>query len=183
MSGSILSPSLDFRPFFLSLLTLVAWLSLTSAAIAPTPQLNNTDQIDRYIVVFKPNLSETAISDHIRQVQQHHGLPQLNSTTANLSTTINLKNNVQPKLQYSTIGKFQWYSGEFYARSFEHLLATNIQSKSNPIHYWEKDISVSLQELVQTDPPSWVSSKCWSVAAKRVWPGTYQHIYVGIGPD
>lgn len=153
---SSISPSLHFR-FSIPLLLLAAWLFATfaNAATAPTPQLNNTEEIDRYIVVFKPNLSQRTIREHIRQVQQHHVLPQANST--NLSTTINLNSNIQPTLRYSTIGKFQWYSGEFYAKSFENLLATNIQSRSNPIHYWEKDIPVSLQELVQTNPPSWVS--------------------------
>ncbi|KAI7906052.1 peptidase S8/S53 domain-containing protein [Cokeromyces recurvatus] len=70
-------------------------------------------------------------------------------------------------IKYNSIGKFRWYTGKFHSEDIENLLNTNATRKNitnnimfnedqnEPIHYWIKDVTFSLQEFIQTNPPSW----------------------------
>ncbi|KAI8381582.1 peptidase S8/S53 domain-containing protein [Radiomyces spectabilis] len=151
----------------LSLLTIPLFLlsclphTLTAEeSILPVRPMNQTD---RYIVIFKPNVSHTAIRSHIQQMERH--LASSSHSPVNLLAN-NTAERSSSKLEYSTIGNFRWYSGEFQSRDFGSLLAStslSMKKASNTssnveegiVHYWVKDDVFSLQEFVQTDPPSW----------------------------
>lgn len=138
-------------PFFF---VLCSFFNLHVDAVAPAqPELNSTNTSNRYIVVFKPNITEQAIRSHIERVQT---LRFTSNATVHLSAAAQ-----QPPLSYSAIGQFHWYSGEFYSEAFESLFASSSSAHQNddeeePVAYWIKDLTLSLQEMIQMNPPSWV---------------------------
>ncbi|KAI9262322.1 peptidase S8/S53 domain-containing protein [Phascolomyces articulosus] len=133
--------------FFFSLLTtsipIVHALPSSSLASSSSPsslQSITTNDDNRYIVVLKPNLSSINITNHIQRIQKFN---QLHHTplVANLSSSI-ASSTIAP----SSIGKFQFYSSQMDEASLLN---------DEAVHYYVKDVPMSLQELVQSDPPSW----------------------------
>ncbi|KAI8145630.1 peptidase S8/S53 domain-containing protein [Fennellomyces sp. T-0311] len=102
--------------------------------------LASSQSDDSYIVVLKPDLPQLNITNHIKRIQQFRS-PLSNSTNATLSSSL-----ASATINPSTIGSFQWYSGHI---PDESLLT------DDAVNYWVKDVPLSLQELVQSDPPSW----------------------------
>ncbi|KAF7725838.1 serine protease [Apophysomyces ossiformis] len=123
------------------ILAVISFLPVKSSNIddvlPAVPILNDTD---RYIIVLKPDVPDHAITSHI-QLFQH------------------LRKEEDPLTNYSSIGQFRWYAGEFESEPFEAMMTASIQTTDEPlhdvVHYWAKDEIFSLQEMVQTNPPSW----------------------------
>ena len=131
----------------LSLPNIINALPQSSASSSSSSNLtafssNNINDINNnnYIIVLKPNLSKTNITKHIHRVQKFH----TSSPSTNLTSLASI-----PPIHTSTIGNFQFYSSQL---NDESLL-----SNDEAIHYYVKDIPMSLQELVQSNPPSWVN--------------------------
>ncbi|ORY98896.1 peptidase S8/S53 domain-containing protein [Syncephalastrum racemosum] len=125
----------------------------TLAASPSIPDLTAaTQNTDRYIVVFKPNLPSRALASHMQAAQRFLITPP--STTTSTNTTASATTRAST-LNYTSIGQFHWYAGEFYSDKFEQLLGTTRNASDDVIHYWVKDVPMSLQEFVQTNPPSW----------------------------
>ncbi|KAI9311728.1 peptidase S8/S53 domain-containing protein, partial [Dichotomocladium elegans] len=112
------------------------------------PQLYN--ETNRYIVVLKPTADILSIVNHIQQVQPFRANHTLAKSTASNNSSSSSSPSAEPDKKYSSIGNLRWYSGEFYSSSFESAIPSD-----GIVHYWMKDVPVSLQELVQTNPPSW----------------------------
>ncbi|KAI9478298.1 MAG: peptidase S8/S53 domain-containing protein [Benjaminiella poitrasii] len=123
-----------------------------------------TDISSDYIIVFKPNINSINIKKQIQLMKPH----QVNSTTtAKNNTTTNAALASLTHDDYNSIGKFKWYAGKFHPEAIEKLLNANStrnntvnnimfnDNEEDPVHYWVKDISFSLQEFIQTNPPSW----------------------------
>jgi cerevisin len=120
-----------------------------------------------YIVVFKPNMNSIKIRNQIQRMQMHQVSINDTNTLYNTSTNksfIPSSNNTNT-IRYNSIGKFKWYSAQFHAEAIEQLLqkkhAANAtagldDNDDDAVHYWVKDAKFSLQEFIQTNPPSWV---------------------------
>ncbi|KAG2218601.1 hypothetical protein INT45_013909, partial [Circinella minor] len=100
---------------------------------------SNNINNNNYIIVLKPNLSKINITNHIQRIQKFH-------TSSSPSTNLTSFASISP-IHTSTIGNFQFYSSQL---NDESLL-----NNDEAIHYYVKDIPMSLQELVQSNPPSW----------------------------
>ncbi|KAI9304999.1 peptidase S8/S53 domain-containing protein [Cunninghamella echinulata] len=126
-----------------------------------TIKYGNTMDTSNYILVFNQNTPQLTIHNHIRsmyqQIDEHHEKINNTTTTTNQHLMNQLNHNI------SSIGKLQWYTGEFPTQSFETLFATSKHTKTTPkqpseddiLHYWVKDVEFTLQETVQSNPPSW----------------------------
>jgi cerevisin len=125
-----------------------------------------------YIVVFKPNVNSIKIRNQIQRMQIHqvssnetNSLYNTTNTNHNKSFISSSNNNSS---RYNSIGKFKWYSAQFHTEAIEQLLnktpSTNTtvnvvdddDDDDDSVHYWVKDAKFSLQEFIQTNPPSWV---------------------------
>ncbi|KAF1804388.1 peptidase S8/S53 domain-containing protein [Mucor lusitanicus] len=121
-----------------------------------------------YIVVFKPNVNSLKISNQIQRMQLHQvasnkTIASSSASASSVNTTLHSTKNSS----YSSIGKFRWYSARFHTEAIEHMLATNTSStttannitfntdENDAVHYYVKDATFSLQEFIQTNPPSW----------------------------
>lgn len=122
--------------------------------IATTNITNINDATGRYIVVLKPNIDTISITNHIQHVQSFRTNSSIIQKTSikygNAFNSTNSTNSTNDSSPYSSIGNLRWYAGEFYSEAFESSLPTDAN-----VHYWVKDVPLSLQELVQKDPPSW----------------------------
>lgn len=118
--------------------------------VAPTvTELKDTEH---YVIIFKPNVSTTKINNQIKRIKLH----QTNQTSTINSTISNhTLSSKKQAVQYSTIGNFKWYYAQFHTTSLENYLSTNADV-DDTVHYWAKDAQFSLQEFIQTNPPSWV---------------------------
>ncbi|KAI7883255.1 subtilisin-like protein [Lichtheimia hyalospora FSU 10163] len=144
--------------YLLTVFTAICIQSITAAATS-IPSNNNDDTTGRYIVVLKPNIDTIAITNHIQHVQSFRTNSSIIQKTSikyghafnNTNNTFsNSTNDQESSSSYSSIGSLRWYAGEFYSAAFESSLPTDAS-----VHYWVKDVPLSLQELVQKDPPSW----------------------------
>ncbi|KAG0750033.1 hypothetical protein G6F57_005815 [Rhizopus arrhizus] len=117
--------------------------------VAPTvAELKDTEH---YVIIFKPNVSTTKINNQIKRIKLH----QTNQTSTINSTISNhTLSSKKQAVQYSTIGNFKWYHAQFHTTSLENYLSTN-DDVDDTVHYWVKDAQFSLQEFIQTNPPSW----------------------------
>ncbi|KAG1467262.1 hypothetical protein G6F56_004506 [Rhizopus delemar] len=106
------------------------------------PIVTELKDTEHYVIIFKPNVSAVNIDSQIRRIKTH----QTNITNHTLAS--------KKISQYSTIGKFKWYHAQFNTASLEKYLSTN-NDVEDTIHYWVKDAQFSLQEFIQTSPPSW----------------------------
>ena len=121
--------------------------SLTSSLPAFSSNNNNNDN-DNYIIVLKPNLSKINITNHIQRIQKFR--TSSSPLSSNLTSSLASTSPIAP----SSIGNFQFYSSQL---DDESLL-----NDDEAVHYYVKDVPMSLQELVQSDPPSWVISMSFS---------------------
>lgn len=122
------------------------------------PAQPNLVESNNYIVVFKPNIPSIKIRNQIQKMKLHQVGHNANRT--NFKTYTSGKNATQTtenkKPDYNSIGKFRWYSAKFHTEAFENLLENkNATAEDDAVHYWVKDATFSLQEFVQTNPPSW----------------------------
>ncbi|CEP17068.1 hypothetical protein [Parasitella parasitica] len=116
-----------------------------------------------YIVVFKPDVNSIKISNQIQRMQLHQ--VDTNKTITSLSLVNTTLHRNTTACSYSSIGKFKWYSARFHTEAIEQMLmkstTKNVDNvtfntdKSDPVHYYVKDATLSLQEFIQTNPPSW----------------------------
>ncbi|KAI8988582.1 peptidase S8/S53 domain-containing protein [Mycotypha africana] len=144
-------------------------------------QQNDFDQsalqdTDDYIIVFKPTINSKHISNQLQLLKAHQVINNNDGTTnytltaltnGTLNSNSPFTSTRDQKYAYNSIGKFRWYSAKFHTQAIDQLLntgstyintTTNITFNTdieNAIHYWVKDASFSLQEFIQTDPPSW----------------------------
>lgn len=124
---------------------------------------------NNYIIVFKPNVNSIKIKSQIQRLKVHqisrNNTSPLYNTTNNTNSPI-ISPSKDSSSQYNSIGKFKWYSAQFHTETIEKLLnktpSGNITAKldddndDETVHYWIKDAKFSLQEFIQTNPPSWV---------------------------
>ncbi|CEG71986.1 hypothetical protein RMATCC62417_07619 [Rhizopus microsporus] len=120
----------------------VALASIHKNVAPVVSELKDTDQ---YIIIFKPEVPSIKIHNQLKNIQLHQTTKHKSHHTSKLHTVDN---------SYSSIGKFKWYSAQFYSEPFEEYLSTN-QTVNDAVHYWVKDTQFSLQEFIQTNPPSW----------------------------
>lgn len=141
---------------YLTLLTiLVSFTSVILANDSTSPAQPELIESSSYIIVFKPNTNSARISSQIQLMKNHLAHNNTSNTTAS------------PKKEYNSIGNFKWYSGTFHAAALENLLSipnrtttdkntTYNTNEDDAVHYYVKDTTFSLQEFIQTNPPSWV---------------------------
>ncbi|CAO3647361.1 unnamed protein product [Cunninghamella echinulata] len=137
------------------------WQTVLVVLYLLTIKYGNTMDTSNYILVFNQNTPQLTIHKHIRSMYQkiddHHEKTNNTTTTTKQLLMNQLNHNI------SSIGKLQWYTGEFPTQSFETLFATSKHTKATPkqpskddiLHYWVKDVEFTLQETVQSNPPSW----------------------------
>ncbi|KAI7868148.1 peptidase S8/S53 domain-containing protein [Spinellus fusiger] len=159
-----------YKELFLYLIFLQV-IFYTSYAENIAPAINQLNDTDRYIVVFSPDVTAEAIQNHIQLAQKHlviNDTPRNTTTLTNTTKSDKMHKSIQ-LLEYSTIGKFRWYSGRFESQPFEDLMTSTLlrqhtkadivknieQDDLNVVHYWVKDVQFSLQEFIQVNPPSW----------------------------
>lgn len=151
--------------FVLHLICFILW-TISSATLAQDnagpaqPELINSSN---YIVVFKPNINSIKISNQIQRMKLHQVDSNSTITTSSSVNNTSTKNNNTSS--YSSIGNFRWYSAQFHTEAIEQMLNTNTTTTTNNItfntdensavHYYVKDATFSLQEFIQTNPPSW----------------------------
>ncbi|KAI8644566.1 peptidase S8/S53 domain-containing protein, partial [Parasitella parasitica] len=90
---------------------------------------------------------------------------QLHQVDVNKTITLSSAIRNTTSSSYNSIGKFKWYSAQFRTEAIEKMLNTNTTmtidnitfntDESNAVHYYVKDATFSLQEFIQTNPPSW----------------------------
>lgn len=139
-----------------TLIYLIALTKQTDTNDAKPSQPTLIDSSD-YIVVFKPNIPTISIKNQIQKLNLLQVNSNTNGTTNNTAQTIN--HNITDSTKFNSIGKFRWYSARFKSAEVEEILSNNKPEKDDAVHYWIKDASFSLQEFVQTNPPSWVKKK------------------------
>lgn len=135
---------------FLFIIAFTLFSSLQASKVAENvgPAQPTLVESNNYIVIFKPDVPSINIKNQIQKMKLH----QVNTTSyTNSSSSSNTKDSLHA---YKTIGKFRWYSAQFHTEAIENFLATN--KTDDAVHYWVKDATFSLQEFVQTNPPSWV---------------------------
>ncbi|KAI9498438.1 peptidase S8/S53 domain-containing protein [Zychaea mexicana] len=113
--------------------------SSSSSSSATVASLSSSDSSndDRYIVVLKPDLPQINITNHIQRIQKFHS-----PLTTNLTSSLVSSATIAP----STIGGFQWYSSPVQEDALRD---------DDAVSYYVKDVPMSLQELIQSNPPSW----------------------------
>lgn len=136
-------------PILIILFFIGTALAAVAAAAAQTTELSSSG--DRYIVVFKPNATHAAIQSRLQQMHT--------ATQGKL-----LLENAAP---YKSIGQFRWFSGDFVPHTLIATAPTPWTALSNHsgyagqddtvVHYYVKDTVFQVQDLVQQNPPSWVS--------------------------
>lgn len=151
------------KALLFAIYTLLYLISLaladTSGESVPPAQPKLTDS-SHYIVVFKPDIPSISIKNQIQKLKIHQAKSNTNGTIdTSLATNITEKPtlNITDSIRFNTIGKFRWYSAQFQSKEVEELLSANETTSESAVHYWIKDATFSLQEFVQTNPPSWVS--------------------------
>lgn len=82
------------------------------------------------------------MSQHLTANQSHHSVH-----TSHLQ-----QQNSRSSLNYSSIGSFRWYSGNFHTEAVDSLSSGSAQ---DAVHYVVEDIILNTQELVQQNAPSW----------------------------
>lgn len=130
---------------------LLRWSMSVQANKHVAPIVTELKDTEHYVIIFKPNVSAVNIDSQIRRIKTH----QTNITNHTLAS--------KKISQYSTIGKFKWYHAQFNTASLEKYLSTN-NDVEDTIHYWVKDAQFSLQEFIQTSPPSWVKKQILSMS-------------------
>ncbi|KAL9550941.1 hypothetical protein MBANPS3_004488 [Mucor bainieri] len=124
-----------------------------------------------YIVVFKPNVNSLKISNQIQRMQLHQVASNKTIASSSASSVNTTSHSTKSSSSYSSIGKFRWYSARFHTEAIEHMLTTNTSTsatttttannitfntdENDAVHYYVKDATFSLQEFIQTNPPSW----------------------------
>lgn len=104
---------------------------------------DNNTSTDRYILVFKPTATHADIHEHLKLLTQ---TPRQNASQFLVE---------EATTAYSTIGQFRWASGVFDPATIDQLAHTHQHQFA--VDYYIPDVTFSLQEVIQTDPPSWVS--------------------------
>ncbi|KAI8067414.1 peptidase S8/S53 domain-containing protein [Thamnidium elegans] len=141
--------------------TLLYLISLTLAntieenVLPAQPKLTDSNH---YIVVFKPDVPSVNIKNQIQKLNLHQKKSNTNGTndtSLSKNSTEKPTLNITDSIRFNTIGKFRWYSARFQSKEVEELLSANETTDESVVQYWIKDASFSLQEFVQTNPPSW----------------------------
>ncbi|KAI9287686.1 peptidase S8/S53 domain-containing protein [Umbelopsis sp. AD052] len=133
------------RLYIISLVTLL--LSALSNAQDATPSTTTTP--GNYIIVLKHDAAEDIVQNHLSWMSKHLAV---DSTHHAAYSTSHQNATSRASLNYASIGKFKWYSGNFHPTAIESLQNGTAQ---DAVHYVVEDITLSTQELVQANVPSW----------------------------
>jgi cerevisin len=122
--------------------------SIQAQQTSSTPASTSTSSSGNYIVVLKPNATEDIVQTHLNWMSQHIASNHSHHSVHNS----HLKQTSRPSLNYSSIGEFRWYSGNFHTDAINNLSTGSAQ---DAVHYVVEDITFNNQELVQQNAPSW----------------------------
>lgn len=134
-------------------ISVVTFLLLSNSIYAQqtssTVPSNVTVSSGNYIVVLKPNATEDIVQGHLNWMSQHL---TANQSHHSVHTSHLQQQNLRSSLNYSSIGGFRWYSGNFHTEAVDSLSSGSAQ---DAVHYVVEDIILNTQELVQQNAPSW----------------------------
>jgi cerevisin len=134
------------RFYSLSFATL---LLLSTSSYAQDTTSSNTATSGNYIVVLKHNATEATVQTHLSWMSKYLAI---NGTHHSLNSTTRQHTTTPPSLNYTSIGNFKWYSGNFHSTAIDSLTNGTAQ---DVVHYVVEDITLNTQELIQPDVPSW----------------------------
>ncbi|KAH8555846.1 peptidase S8/S53 domain-containing protein [Umbelopsis sp. PMI_123] len=124
-------------------------LLLSTSSYAQDTTSSNTATSGNYIVVLKHNATEATVQTHLSWMSKYLAI---NGTHHSLNSTTRQHTTTPPSLNYTSIGNFKWYSGNFHSTAIDSLTNGTAQ---DVVHYVVEDITLNTQELIQPDVPSW----------------------------